>query len=255
MTLRNLLYGSLLALLLAICLADTARGQAFYAGSVTNRYGIGPGYNFGTYGPYATRPFGYTNSLSTSSFYFSPSLSFPNTSQYYIPGRHPLQYSGSLYPPVGTGYGLNAGAPLYGPGYPANTGQNQTTNIYNAPVGSNSPNVNLSLNRPGTTAYQANYPPLITPINPPAVNAAPQTADVEVRVPSADAQIWFGGVQTRQTGLVRQFVSPPLEPGKDYKYHVRIQWNGNGQSQEQTRTIQVRAGQLVQVDFTRPENQ
>jgi uncharacterized protein (TIGR03000 family) len=260
MSLRNLFFGSLLALMLAICLAGTTHGQGYYAGSVVNRYGIGSNYSFGNFGPYPTRPFsGAFYSATNSSFFYNPSnLNFPYTAQYYVPGRHPLQYSGNLYGPYALQYGTGLGLPYYGAGGPINSGQ--TTNIYNSPINTGSPNVNLS-GQFGTQGYQSNYPPSGPLINPTinlsvnnGASTAPRPADVEVRVPS-DAVLWFEGVRMKQTGSQRSFISPPLQPGKEYKYNVRIQWTENGQPVEQTRTIIVRAGEQVQVDFTQPEKQ
>ena len=77
------------------------------------------------------------------------------------------------------------------------------------------------------------------------------TAHVEVRVP-ADADVWLGAGKTRQTGAVRQFVSPPLAPGQEYTYEVRARWTEGGKEVVQTRRLDVRAGSWKGVDFTRP---
>jgi uncharacterized protein (TIGR03000 family) len=74
---------------------------------------------------------------------------------------------------------------------------------------------------------------------------------IGIRVPS-DAQIWFDGDKTSQTGSFRQFVSPQLEPDKTYTYQIRAKWIKDGGSVEQTRTVAVRAGQHVGVDFLAP---
>src|SRR5205085_1327698 len=55
-----------------------------------------------------------------------------------------------------------------------------------------------------------------------------------VTVP-ADAQVWVEDAPTTSNGTVRQFVSPPLEPGGPFTYHVRARWNENGQ--EVTRAV------------------
>jgi uncharacterized protein (TIGR03000 family) len=46
----------------------------------------------------------------------------------------------------------------------------------------------------------------------------------------ADAEVWFNGVPTKQTGTRREFVTPPLDPGGDYSYRLRVRWNEGGLS-------------------------
>ena len=84
---------------------------------------------------------------------------------------------------------------------------------------------------------------------------APQTpsraASVAVRVP-ANAKIWFDDAPTKQEGENRLFSSPPLTTDDVCHYTIRAQWEDNGKTVDQTRRIEVRAGQTTQVDFTRP---
>ncbi len=77
------------------------------------------------------------------------------------------------------------------------------------------------------------------------------TARVKVTLPDADAQVWFEGQLTKQTGTQRGFVSPALEPGREYLYDVRARWNENGRAVERTQTVRVRADGVVTLDFTR----
>jgi uncharacterized protein (TIGR03000 family) len=77
---------------------------------------------------------------------------------------------------------------------------------------------------------------------------------VSVQVPVADAEVWFDDRLTQQTGLARQFQSPPLTPGGAYTYRVTARWVVNGQPVLRTRTILVQAGGRVTLDFTRPGN-
>lgn len=78
-----------------------------------------------------------------------------------------------------------------------------------------------------------------------------RTVLIDLRVP-AEAEVWFEGVRTGQTGPSRQFQSPPLEPGHSYTYKVRARWLEDGQEVDQTRKVKVQAGQQVWVDFTQP---
>jgi uncharacterized protein (TIGR03000 family) len=84
---------------------------------------------------------------------------------------------------------------------------------------------------------------------PPAATQQPNTdAHVSVDVP-ADAQVWFDGQPTRSTGPTRLFHSPPLTPGKNYRYEIRARWNENGREVTQTQQVEVTAGARVTVDF------
>jgi len=96
------------------------------------------------------------------------------------------------------------------------------------------------------SAYVPAYSPgYVTP------TATASPAYIDVRVPSPDAEIWFGGIPTTQTGTLRSFLSPPLTPGVNYTYEIRARWTQGDSMLEQTRVIQVQAGQHLTVDFTR----
>lgn len=73
---------------------------------------------------------------------------------------------------------------------------------------------------------------------------------LEVRVP-ADAQVWIDGTKTQQKGTVRQFISPPVEPGRQYSYKIEAKWMDNGNERTRTQTLAVRAGELQRVDLTK----
>jgi uncharacterized protein (TIGR03000 family) len=81
-----------------------------------------------------------------------------------------------------------------------------------------------------------------------SVQPDPTAAIMDVRVP-ADAEIWFEGAKTGQSGPKRTFVSPPLEKGQAFTYEIRARWTEGGKPVEQTRQVNVRAGEQVQVDF------
>ncbi len=69
-----------------------------------------------------------------------------------------------------------------------------------------------------------------------------------LRVP-ADAEVWFEGAKTKQTGTLRYFFSPPLIPGKNYFYQVQARWQKDGQTIERKRRIEVHAGDALQLDL------
>jgi uncharacterized protein (TIGR03000 family) len=77
-------------------------------------------------------------------------------------------------------------------------------------------------------------------------------AFIQVRVPS-NAEIWFDDDKTKQTGSVREFVSPVLDSDKRFVYNVRARWTAaNGQVVDQTRPVKVEAGRRSRVDFSTP---
>jgi len=71
-------------------------------------------------------------------------------------------------------------------------------------------------------------------------------AQVLVIVPE-NAEVWFEGVQTRQTGSQRTFWSPVLTPGKTYSYTLRAEMKRDGRPRNVKKTIDVRAGQPTEV--------
>jgi uncharacterized protein (TIGR03000 family) len=74
---------------------------------------------------------------------------------------------------------------------------------------------------------------------------------INLRVP-ADAEVRIDGSSTTQRGEFRQFVSPPVLPGREYHYEVRASWKDGGRTVERSRRIIVHAGDLVNLDLTQP---
>jgi uncharacterized protein (TIGR03000 family) len=71
---------------------------------------------------------------------------------------------------------------------------------------------------------------------------------IVVRVPS-NAQVFFEGQPTTAQGPLRAFLSPAIDPNKDYTYDVKATWNQNGRPVTQERHVRVHAGQRARVDF------
>jgi uncharacterized protein (TIGR03000 family) len=71
---------------------------------------------------------------------------------------------------------------------------------------------------------------------------------IAIRAPR-DAEVWFDGAKTKQTGGSRDFVSPPLASGT-YMYQIRTRWMEGGQTVDRTRRITVQAGDRLRLDFT-----
>jgi uncharacterized protein (TIGR03000 family) len=103
--------------------------------------------------------------------------------------------------------------------------------------------------------YYSGYyaPPTTTTVTvEPSEEQADNAAHLQLIVPS-DALVWFDGDKTTQTGPEREYVSPPLPPGKKFTYDVRVKYlKPDGQVVDETRPIHVRANDWWTVDFTRP---
>jgi uncharacterized protein (TIGR03000 family) len=113
----------------------------------------------------------------------------------------------------------------------------------------------------GSPAYDDSYysgysgPSYVTPSYDyvsPVAPAAPanNTAELDILLPTADAQVWVDGNKMSITGSYRSFVSPPLEPGYSYTYHVTASWLENGKEVRVERTVPVGAGRISRVDFS-----
>jgi uncharacterized protein (TIGR03000 family) len=88
---------------------------------------------------------------------------------------------------------------------------------------------------------------------PPKNEEALDTALVVAHLPE-DARIWFEDEPTKQTGTLRQFVSPSLTPGKRYTYRVRVQWFEDGRWVSQVHTFLVHAGDVHCIDVIPAES-
>jgi uncharacterized protein (TIGR03000 family) len=126
-------------------------------------------------------------------------------------------------------------------------------NISGPPSGYNSPGPSSSDLADNRDHFAPTYAVLYTA---PAITVSPSgvgdsAARLDLIVPS-DAEVWIEGVQTKQTGGFRRFVSPPLEPGTRYAYDVHARWSRDGQVMDQVHQVTVRAGDLVRIDFLKP---
>jgi uncharacterized protein (TIGR03000 family) len=86
----------------------------------------------------------------------------------------------------------------------------------------------------------------------PQAQQGDNSAHLQLNVPEG-AEVWFDGTQTKQTGPVREFVSPELSPGRRYTYSISVRYkDANGKQVVDTRPIHVRANDWFSIDFTRP---
>jgi uncharacterized protein (TIGR03000 family) len=75
-----------------------------------------------------------------------------------------------------------------------------------------------------------------------------RTATLRVRLP-ANAKLVIDDYQTQQTGPLRRFVSPPLEPGKSYHYTLQWTYQKDGNPLTQKKVVHIRAGDDKDVDL------
>lgn len=73
-------------------------------------------------------------------------------------------------------------------------------------------------------------------------------ATIQVNLP-ADAKLSIDGAATTSTSAQRSFVSPTLEPGKDYYYTLKAEVVRDGKTLVATQRIQVRPGQTTPVNL------
>lgn len=78
----------------------------------------------------------------------------------------------------------------------------------------------------------------------------PNAALIDVKLGTADAQLFFDDAATQQTGAMRQFVTPALEPKKEFSYMVHAKWKEGDRDMDDSRTVKVHAGDRLTVDFT-----
>jgi uncharacterized protein (TIGR03000 family) len=65
-----------------------------------------------------------------------------------------------------------------------------------------------------------------------------------------DADISFEGKDMgRKDQMMRQFISPPLTPGRNYTYDVKVNWAEEGHRAEQSLTVPVQGGDILCLDL------
>ena len=93
-----------------------------------------------------------------------------------------------------------------------------------------------------TTAPQK-YNLVVSQIPSEAVGGvAPDRIQLMAHVPE-DAQVWIEDDLTTSTGVERVYKSPPLVPGKEYSYAIRVAWSENGHWVSKDAVAHVKTGQ------------
>jgi uncharacterized protein (TIGR03000 family) len=82
----------------------------------------------------------------------------------------------------------------------------------------------------------------------------PNEAHLQLLVPEK-AEVLVEGVKTRKTGTVRDFVSPPLTPGRNMTYTIAVRYtDADGKPYEETHSVRVRANDRLRIDCIQPTN-
>ena len=102
-------------------------------------------------------------------------------------------------------------------------------------------------------AYNYQYPsapaPTYTAYYAPEPVVPRSAALVRLGVP-ANAEVFFSGEKTQQRGESRSFVTPPLESGKKYVYHIKVRWtDSKGKAVEREERVRVHPDDRLHFDF------
>jgi uncharacterized protein (TIGR03000 family) len=154
-------------------------------------------------------------------------------------GASPFGYGGgSSFGTVPFGYGNNRG--YYSPSvYGSTPTYYTTTPSYSVVPAVYSPQVPVA----------SVLTPQLVPSGYDMPAATQQYVALTIRVPTADTQVWISNTLMTPQGTERLFHSPVLESGKTFVYTLRARWTADGQAVEQTRQVEVWAGQNLAVDF------
>jgi len=83
---------------------------------------------------------------------------------------------------------------------------------------------------------------------PTGAAASPNRATVIVKLP-ADSKLYAEGKALSLTSGERAFVTPELPPGREYNYTFRIEYDRNGRTLGETRTVVVTPGKVSTIEF------
>jgi len=140
-------------------------------------------------------------------------------------------YPGYFVNPYPVYYGVGIGYDGFG-APPVTNITNNTTNNYILPQA------------PAAAAPALPMLPAPTPVT--GTNA--NVATIVINAPHG-ADVWVQGVKLAETGPSRRYVSPPLDPGQDYRYDVRVSWWRDGREVSTSQALYVRAGDHKSVTF------
>jgi uncharacterized protein (TIGR03000 family) len=122
---------------------------------------------------------------------------------------------------------------------------------YVPPIAGMNNGIPIPLSIGGTSSPPAANAQQLQPVEklpPPTGN----TALLRLLVP-ANAEVLVEGRKTSSSGTMREFVSPPLDPGKNMVYSILVRYiDSGGKKVEETHSIRVRANDRFDIDCTKP---
>lgn len=204
-------------------------------------YGHNPYYLAGGYGVGA--PFAYNNWAGPYGYGYVPSFAHSRFGYYGGSYGGILPYSPFGYTAPSRYYGFSA----YGYGFAPYSNYLPFTGYYGSALNA------YGAGFDGSNGYLAYDPgPSVGYYRGPSSyvsNEPPTKAIVDVEVPEG-AKVWFGGVETKQTGTKRSFISPSLTGmNQYYKYEIKAVWTEDGKPVERTQTVYVKPGERSNVMF------
>lgn len=190
-----------------------------------------------------------------SGFYAGPGgIGYGNPYGGYGAGQY--GYGWGNYPAYNRGWAYNNSG--YYPGYSGNWAYNNWNYPGYSGAWRNAPGYGQSTGGYYGEGMQGDYYSSTTGTTAPAGTMRPGGMDqsgsmdgqvlINVRVPP-DAEVWFDDQKTSQTGPIRSFITPALNPDQDFVYHIRARWTENGRQVDKTRRIDVHAGDRLFVNF------
>ncbi|HXG08557.1 MAG TPA: TIGR03000 domain-containing protein [Gemmataceae bacterium] len=78
--------------------------------------------------------------------------------------------------------------------------------------------------------------------------SAPKSATIQVAL-AADARLYVDGEPVALTSTTQSFLTPQLEPGREYFYTFKAEAIRDGKTVSETRRVSFRAGEVTRVDF------
>jgi uncharacterized protein (TIGR03000 family) len=102
---------------------------------------------------------------------------------------------------------------------------------------------------PAPVVYRAASEPSVSG---PLPSPPPGAALIRLHAPAEWAKVQFDGETTSTMGIHRTFVTPELTAGKTYRYDMTVTWTHDGKPMRVQRVVRVRAGQINEIDLSRP---
>jgi uncharacterized protein (TIGR03000 family) len=123
-------------------------------------------------------------------------------------------------------------------------------NVGTGYVGYNEPTSRPTVPEPGVLPQPPRKYQVLTYTQPEkATGADANSVELVAHLPE-DAVIWFEGQQMpRKETMMRDFVSPPLTPGVNYVYDIRVNWAEEDRRAEQALKVRVQAGDILCLDL------